>query len=288
IVKKIEANPDKYRYWNFKAWPSPNKLTQAYVAAIENAINQGLWAPDQKLAVIYGEDTDWGHSFNNGIKVQLEKAGWTIIAEKYAPLDETDFSTDLADFKQQSVQLLIVSGANEAFQTTFVNQAQAANLEAVLVADCLGCTGGWYELTGTSSDYVLDQVPGWVTEEAKAFVGQFEARWGHQPGPQTAGLSYDYANFFIKMAQGTLEEHGALTSETLHQFGQDVVKTGQMSYTDGIIMPLYQYSPETSPDPIVGPDHFMFPVLQYKQGEGVIIWPENWKEADFQRKPDNG
>lgn len=284
IVKKIESNPEKYSYWH-KAWPMPSKLTEGYVIALEEAIEAGLWQPGEKRSVIYSEDTDWGHSFNRGIRPQLEGAGWTIVGEMYAALDETDFYDDLHDLEDKDIDLVVVSGANEAFQTSFVNQADEVGLEASLIADCLGCTGEWYNLTGDSSDYVLDQAPQWTTPAAKNFVAAFEARWGNIPGPQTAGLSYDYTNFFINIAQATYEEFGELNAETLYQFGQGEIKTGQITYTDGVIMREYKYTIQNGPDPLVGPDYFMDPVLQYMNGEGIIIWPAVWKEREFQPKP---
>lgn len=283
IVKKIETNPNKYNYWH-KAWPVPQKLTSGYIAVLEDAIAEGSWRPDQKRAVIYSEDTDWGHSFNNGIRPQLETAGWTIVAEMYAALDETDFRDDLHSLKNKGISLLVVSGANEAFQTSFVKQVDEVGLEAVLIADCLGCTGGWYEQTGPASDGVLDQVPQWTTAKAERFQEAFVARWGYQPGPQTVGLSYDYTNFFIKIAETAYETTGVLNSDTLHQIGVEQVKSGQITYTDGILMPEYKYTLANGPDPLVGPDYFSFPVLQYKKGQGQIIWPEAWQTAEFQPK----
>ena len=43
----------------------------------------------------------------------------------------------------------------------------------------------------------------------------------------------------------------------------------------------YGTTPQDAPDPKIGVNDFYFPVLQYKAGNGPVVWPEGWKEADF-------
>jgi len=65
------------------------------------------------------------------------------------------------------------------------------------------------------------------------------------------------------------------------------VNTGKLTYgkKDGaIIMNEYKYTPETMPDMVVGPEAYFFPILQYMNGKGSIIFPDSWKEKDFQQK----
>lgn len=284
INQKFKSDPARYSYWNFKGWPTPHKLSQNYVLTLESAIADGLWQPAEKQAALFVEDTDWGHSFGLGIKDQLEKAGWTVVATNYVASDETDFSTLLQDIKDEPVSLLVTTGATQGFMTSFINQVAALKLPGLVVADGLGWTGGWYAVTDEASDYVIDQIPGWTTEEAKAFAEAFEARWGNVPSPSSAGLSYDYTNFFLQILQATEAEYGELTSQKLYQFSQQTVQTGQLSYQNGLIMNEYKYTPETVPDPVVGETYYTFPVLQYFEGEGRIIWPPAWQETEFQAK----
>jgi hypothetical protein len=46
-------------------------------------------------------------------------------------------------------------------------------------------------------------------------------------------------------------------------------------------MKRYDTTPQDVPDPKIGENDFYFPVLQYKGGKGPVVWPEDWKEADF-------
>jgi len=46
----------------------------------------------------------------------------------------------------------------------------------------------------------------------------------------------------------------------------------------------YKFSPKNNPDPVLGPDTYFFPILQYKQGKGYTIFPDAWKQKDFEQK----
>jgi branched-chain amino acid transport system substrate-binding protein len=163
----------------------------------------------------------------------------------------------------------------------FINQADATGLNSVIIADGLGWTGNWYDQTGSSSDYVVDQIPGWASDESQAFRQAFEDRYGYTPSPSSGGLAYDAANFFISVAQATYEQYGELSSETLYSFTQDQIWTGQWTYTDGVMMEEYKYTSASIPDPVVGEGYYMFPVRQYFDGDGKIIFPPGWAEQDF-------
>ena len=45
-------------------------------------------------------------------------------------------------------------------------------------------------------------------------------------------------------------------------------------------MPEYQYTKDTIPDPVVGAGKYMFPVLQYFDGESKIVFPPDVANAD--------
>jgi signal transduction histidine kinase/AraC-like DNA-binding protein/DNA-binding LacI/PurR family transcriptional regulator len=144
---------------------------------------------------------------------------------------------------------------------------------SVIIADGLGRMGDWYDLTGASSNSVVDQVASWTTAESKDFAHTFEARYGLKPSPSAAGLSYDYANMWIQIARKVCRDTGELSSKTLADFIWNQLLTGEWSYTNGCIMREYKYMPDTVPDPVVSPQHFTFPVLEYLDGEGTVIFP---------------
>jgi branched-chain amino acid transport system substrate-binding protein len=285
VNETYASDPEYYGYWAFKGWASPSKLSIAYVQALEDAIAAGKWAPPEKTVAIYGEDTDWGRSFGGAIKGQLEDAGWTVVGEEYFPIDQTEFTPLLNKFKEQNPALLAGTSTALPVATNFIKQADEVGLKSVIILDGLGWTGEWYASTGTASNYVLDQIPGWATEEGQAFAKEFEAQAGFKPSPSAAGLSYDGVNFWIAMANATYEKYGELTSESLYKFIQEELFTGKWAYTDGIVMSNYSTNPEVAPDPVVGKGYYIFPVLQYFDGEGKVIFPPEWAVQDFAPKP---
>jgi branched-chain amino acid transport system substrate-binding protein len=196
--------------------------------------------------------------------------------EQYFPIEQTEFYPLLNKFKDLNVSLIAGTSTAPPSLSAFIKQADEVGVEALIIADGLGWVGEWYELTGDSSNYVVDQIPGWTTEEAKSFAEAFEAKSGIQPSPSSGGLSYDGMNFFIEVLQTTYEDFGELTNETI--FG-----TGELTFSaeDGAIV-MQEYDFSDPPDPIVGKGYYTFPVLQYMDGEGQVIWPDEWKETDIQ------
>jgi branched-chain amino acid transport system substrate-binding protein len=284
INETWRSDPDKYFYWVNKWWPTPEKLSISYVEALEEAIASGKWVPEDKTVAIWGEDTDWGRSFGNAIMGQFEDAGWEIVAEEYFSLDQTDFVPLLNKFKNQNPAVLAGTSTGLPVVSAFIKQADEVGLESLIVADGIGWFGEWYESIGDASNYVLDQIPGWATEQGKQFAADFEAENGFAPSPSAAGLAYDGANFFIQAAQQVYEDTGELSKETLADFAKNEVQTGNWSYTDGIVMEEYQYTPDTVPDPVVGKGYYIFPVLQYYGGEGHVVFPPEWAEMELTPK----
>jgi branched-chain amino acid transport system substrate-binding protein len=285
IDQKFNSDRAKYGYWVGKGYPDAQKLTIVYVNALEDAIKAGTWKPAEKKVAIYAEDTDYGRSWGTGAKAQFEAAGWTVLSTDYFPGTQTDFSALMSRYKAENVPVLAGSSTIPASISAFIKQADDAGLKSMIIADGLGWIGDWYKLSGSSSDYVLDQIPVWTTPAAKKYAVDFKAKFGFEPSPTASGLSYDETNFFIKVMQTTLADQGKITSETLYKTAQDKLWTGQLTYTDGIIMSKYAFAPETLPDLVVGKGNFIFPVLQYHGGQATVIWPPEWATGTIQGKP---
>ncbi len=285
VNEKYASDPGKYSYWMGKTWPSPTKLSISYVQALNDAIESGAWVPAKKTAFVWGEDTDWGRSFGGAIRKQLLDTGWEVVGEDYFPIDQTEFYPLLNNIKELNPAVIAGTTASPPAISSLVKQADEVGLESLVVADSLGWVGEWYDLTGASSNYVLDQIPQWATAESKEWAAGFETRHGIKPSPSAAGQSYDMANFFIKVAQRAVAKHGELTSESLYEVGQSELWTGKLVYTEGLVHARYEYNKDSIPDPVVGKGYFMFPVLQYFDGVGKIIFPPEWAEQPLKAKP---
>ncbi len=284
INKKFHSDPEKYGVWGFKGWPAPRKLILSYVQTLEDAIKRGVWKPSEKTVAIYAEESDWGRSFGNVNRELFEGKGWNVVDEHYFPMSRTEYYLLLSKVKELDPAVVAMSSTISV--SAFIRQAHEIGVNSLIIADGLGWIGEWYELTGEASNYVLDQIPGWATEEGKKYAQHFEERWGKSPSPSSGGLSYDGANFFIALANAAIEQYGELSSETIYTFMQEDLWTGKWSYKDGIVMQEYAATPETIPDPVVGKGYYIFPVLQYFDGEGKIIFPPEWAEQALTPRPE--
>jgi branched-chain amino acid transport system substrate-binding protein len=281
IDAKFKSDP-KYAYWMGKGWPTPSKLTINYVTTLEDAIKAGLWTPKEKKAVLYGNDDEWSRGFTAAIGAQLKDAGWEIVGEQYVPVGETDFQPMLVKVKSYNAALMAGTMDDAAGFPSLIKQARDVGVNSLIIADGLGWAGDWYKAAGDASDYVIDQIPGLVTPKAKAFHDDYVKRWNAEPSASAAGLAFDETNFFIKILQQTLADQGSLTSDTIFKEGQTKVWTGQITYTDGILMKEYKFTQDSLPDMVVGQGEFAFPVIQYFSGVGKTVWPPEMKEQDLQ------
>lgn len=287
VNEKWKADPAKYSYWGGKGWPIPAKLAVGYVECLESAIEKGLWKPKAKNVVIYGEDTDWGRSLAGALKKLFADKGWKIVSEDYFPITQTDFYPLLSKYKSMDAAVLAGTSTAAPTITAFVKQADELGLKSLIIADGLGWIGDWYKMAGKSSNLVLDMIPQLTTSEANKWAEGIKKQFGFTPSPSAGGLCYDGTNMFIKILKRTLEKYGELNKVNIHKIFVEEVQTGKLTYSkaDGaLIMNEYRYTPESVPDPVVGKDAYYFPVIQYAEGKGSIVFPEDWKHKDLKAK----
>ncbi len=280
VNEKYQKDPEKYKYWVGKAWPTPSKLVDGYVETIEEAIQKGLWTPKNKNFAVFGVDQDWGRMFGSTVKESFEAKGWTCVDEEWVPIGETEYYPLLNKFKSKEVSLMVGTMSDAPASSSFIKQSKELNLPSMIIMDGLGWVGEWYELTGEASNYIIDQIPLYTSDKAKKFVEDFKTKFNMDPSPSTAGMCYDWTNYFIKVLQTTNETYGELTTENLMKCAEEQVMTGKLTYTDGVVHKEYKFTSENFPDMEVGQDYYMFPVIQYLDGKMHPVWPANQKEQD--------
>jgi len=287
VNEKWKADPEKYSYWGGKGWPIPAKMALGYIECLEGAIAAGTYKPKAKTVAIYGEDSDWGRSLGGALKGFFADNGWEIVSEDYFPLTQTDFYPLLGKYKKKDVAVLAGTSTAAPTMTAFVKQAGEVGLQSVIIADGLGWMGDWYKMAGPASNGVLDMIPQLTTPEAQQWAKDIKAKYGFNPSPSAGGLCYDGTNMFIKILKTTLEKQGKLDKVTIHKTFVEEIHTGKLTFSkaDGaLIMNEYRYNAESVPDPVVAKDGYYFPVIQYTNGKGDIVFPDDWKVKDFQAK----
>jgi branched-chain amino acid transport system substrate-binding protein len=281
INQKWRADPEYYRVYS-KGRPAPAKLSDSYVRAVQQSIESGAWTPDNMKFAIYGEDSRAGRSFGSEIKNQLQDAGWESVAIEYIDPDEgLDFSEAIGRIKDGDPSLLAGTFNSNAI-LNFVSQVRASfsdTEQPLIIAEGLGSNPNWFQTLGPRSNFVVDQSPKFATQAAQDFAQQYEARWGSTPTAGAAGLAYDYFRFALKVLETAKEEHGEITRQTVAEVHANQVLTGELQFSDGIVMNKYAWSEDSQPDPVVGAEAFIIPVVQYEGGQGTAVWPESMKTS---------
>jgi branched-chain amino acid transport system substrate-binding protein len=288
INEKFNGDRTKYGYWATKGWPDPTKLTIGYSIAFEDAIKKGIWTPAEKTVCLNASEDDWGRTWLQAVKSQFTAVGWKVLDEDYISSGTSDFYPLLNRYKAHDPAAVVGTHGHPATVAAFIKQYDEVGLKKPLVYDGLGWVGEFYSLTGKASDYVFDMTPAFSRENAIAWAANYTKKYGFTPSFNAGGLCYDCTNFFIKVARRTLEKHGELTRETLYKIAQEELWTGKLTYTaeeGAITMKEWKYQDDTIPDPIVGPDNFLFPVVQYHEGVAKTIWPDDQKQTEFQLRP---
>jgi branched-chain amino acid transport system substrate-binding protein len=282
INERFNEDPKYKGHW-FKYWSSTFLITELYFDFVNWAIENTSWKPGKKIAALCAEETDWGRDWNKGAKEHLKKFGWEIAMEDYTQIGQTDFYPLLSKYKKAGIQLVTTTNTAAASVSAYIKQAREVGLQALPIVDGLGWVGNWYELTGRSSNGIVDMNVKF-TPRSEDYRQKFEKKYKFKPSPSSGGISYDAAGHFLKLLKRTLELHGKLDSETIHKTMLDEMIPGKLTYgyDDGaIMMKEYKFTEETYPDPVTDADHWFMPVIQYKGGKPYIIYPKDLAEMDF-------
>lgn len=275
IDQKFNSDRAKYGYYMCKGWPDFAKLTKTYIEAVTAAIGAGTLKVPTKEIALWGEDTTYGLEDVDALKSQFAAAGWKIVSTDFFPQDQTDFTALLTRYKNEKVPVLAGTVSASVPMTDFVKQASQLGVAppGLLIADGLSHVGNWYQLTGSASNGVVDQYPKFIGAAGKQFASTFQSRAKLPASPTSSGLPYDWTIFFTKVLQQTYKDHGTLDSQSIYETAVAKLWTGQLTHSNGIVMHEYKFTPQTIPDPVVGPGYFIFPVVQYHNGNPVTVYP---------------
>jgi len=267
LSDKIRSDPKYNGYW-FKFWSYPALGTKLYFDFINWAAENSSWKPKKKIAAMCAEETDWGRE---------------IAMEDYTQIGQTDFYPLLSKYKNAGVPLVTITNTAAASVSAYIKQMREVGLKALPIVDGLGWVGNWYELTGRSSDGIVDMNVQW-TPRSEPYRQKFEKNYKFKPAASAGGISYDAAGTFLKMLKRTLEKYGKLDSESIHKVMVEEMATGKLTYgwNDGaIMMKEYKWTEELYPDPVTDANHWFMPVIQYKGGKAYVIFPLDLKAMDF-------
>lgn len=273
-----KVNSTKPKYFFGKQYPPPGQQQIAYAEALDNAVGNGLKLPSGKTVALFGEDTDFGRGVVQTLSQVYKKDGWQVKGKQFFPIDATDHTAMLNTFLREHVSVIAGTGTALQGMSSLIKQAHSLGFNGLVICDGLSYTGNWYKATGNAADGVMDLNVLFATNSAKKFEATYQKRFHSDPSPFSAGITYDYAKFLIKIMQRTQSKYGKLDSETLTKVGTEDLKQGKISY-DGMMMKEYRFTPQSWPDPVSGDNGYLAPVVQYWNGKPSIVYPDRLAQS---------
>ena len=282
-------NPAESKYW-FKSWPCPPLYGSLFVPAFEEVIKDiGYTLRNKKVALIV-EDTDYGRGMGDALKTAFEKYGWTVVYYDVFTLSppETEFTPFISKYKDADVSLVYIVSTSLPSMNAFLKQAYEMKLKAFKGVFGIGwfSPDEWYPTLKEASDYVLS-MDGCValTKEQKDWLAKFKEKYGYEPSVVVSG--YWAHDNFCMLIEG-LWKAGTLNPDKL----RDTLL--EMDYR-GLFMGIKFNKEVETPGPtgtvhymevFVDKDHFFFPLLQWKGGKSVVIWPKEYATAKLEIPPE--
>lgn len=281
LSEKMAKEPEKFKGW-FKGWPAPPVLAGLYGPPLQSFIDKGVWQPANRRAAVLVEDTDFGRGWGEAAIKSLSEAGWEVEPYDVTSLDESEFGPLLLKYRARQVSLVGMTSTGSTAVSNFVKQFRQQQLKALLIAHGLTWFAEWPQLTGEASDYaVAIDSPYAVTPDQTAWIEHYKKRFNAEPSIAAGGISYDYGRLSIK----ALAQAGTLDFDKLVQTIRDMPYKG--------VWNMYRWAKEPGPN-AMAPNEvmtggfmegFFFPMAQFMGGKANVVYPEQYKTADFQVPP---
>lgn len=296
-ITDIYNTDDSYRIW-LKGWPGPSTYVAGYTDAIQAVVQgtsgidtDGEWNPESKVVMFVREEGAWGESFVNGARNIIEDPGnvfwseWSVYDEVVVS-SSSDFNQIASDAAEAGVTVVIGTSTADEVVGGLVRALSFELDTAIIAMEGLGWGGG-LDVAGDTAVRVLDG--GWTpfpdTERANNFQSDFQNRFGTAPSAGSAGLAYDWTRYMLEVLEVTLEEHGDLSRESVTDVFVNQLRTGQITFDEGVLMPEYAFSEEYAPDPVYGVGQYYFPIQQFQESDGevtsVIVYPPEMANGTF-------
>ncbi|MQA04702.1 MAG: ABC transporter substrate-binding protein [Streptosporangiales bacterium] len=190
VDDKVEKTKPKYFFG--KQYPPPGEQQAAYVAALDEALDNGLELPNGKTVALFGEDTDFGRGVVQTLAKEFKDDGWQVKGKQFFAMDETEHNAMVNTFLRQDAS--VIAGTGTALQgiASLLKQTRSLGFEGLIICDGLSYTGDWHKATGAASDGVMDLNVLYATEEAKKFEAAYKrstARSRPRRSPRSAPTS---------------------------------------------------------------------------------------------------
>ena len=231
IVSDVRKNPKVQQYWDGDVYAPSTSTGTELVTAVNHYYHADPSAfPCGKTAATLSEQSSFGYSVVAGAVKTLEADGWKLVAKEWFPIDQANNTAAIEGIEHKCTSVIIGNGTATQATTGIVNEARQTGFKGLVVMNGLDYSSTWYSLTGKNSNGVLDTGSVFLnTPGAKSFQQEFKKKFGTAPSAISAGMFYDYTNFFIKILHATIAKYHVLSSHTLWETMYEQVRTGNSS-----------------------------------------------------------
>ncbi|MEO1613290.1 MAG: ABC transporter substrate-binding protein, partial [Pseudomonadota bacterium] len=147
-------------------------------------------------------DNAYSKTISEGMKVDFESGGWTIVVDELVPFGEVgDWRAILAKVQETKPDLVINTDYLPGNSALFLNQFLDAPTNSLVFLQYAPSVPEFVKLTGENSNGVLYNLinaplnsPGWP--RGQELTAAFVEKFGREPGPYGTGL-YETAGIYF-------------------------------------------------------------------------------------------
>lgn len=213
---------------------------------------------------ILQEQTDWGVELGGLWREEAEKAGYEIVLYEEYAVGTQDFTDIILKAKEADVELLLALPVPPDGLTIYKQMGELGYTPKASFFIRAPDVPTWTEALGGGGDYVM-LAPGW--HNALQYPGVEELNAKHvemigRPSDPMVGPSYAA----VQILANAIEQAGTLDRAAI----RDAIATTDM---DTVVGPMAFNEDGTGKIP--------FSLLQYQNGKPELVWPAEFKTADF-------
>lgn len=272
----ISPSPDKFpTVWSLT--PSYDAYETAMVPVVEQIEKSGIKLPNKKAALI-SSDNPYSKTIMDGMKKNLEAAGWTVVSADLLPFGEiNDWRAFLARVRQDEPALIVntdyLPGNAAKFVTQFLEQPTnslvfiqyAPSVPEFLDLTKEHSTGIMYNMLGGPLDVPKNPRAGEVAKK-------FEDKYGVKSGAYGVALYeqvYVYAEALAKVGDATKRlEIGQAIGATEKQ-----IASGKLKFDPATHLAMQ------------GDDTIPIQFFQIWDGQRNLFYPDAYASGKFQTPP---
>ena len=157
-------------------------------------------------------DTEWGQSAGNAMEENVKDLGGNLAIRQEVAATQTDFATEIANFRAQNVDVILVAGMYETL-APFALACDSSDYDVKLVGCSNAYTTSLIDIAGEAAEGIYAPVAffaGNPDPDVQAYVKAYTDKYGAAPSALTT-QAYDSTYILIE----AIERAGSLDREAI-------------------------------------------------------------------------